>query len=65
MLATLQKTMDKTLEGISSKFAFLDHILIINKGTIQELEWERDKILKKTRQRRPRNQSTKIWIRKK
>ena len=47
MPATFQKTIDKTLEGISSKFAFVDDILVITKGTIKEQELELDKILKK------------------
>ena len=47
MPATFQKTIDKTLEGISSKFAFLDDILVITKGTIKEHESELDKILQK------------------
>ena len=45
MPATFQKTIDKTLEGIPSKFAFLDDILLITKGTIKEHEQELDKIL--------------------
>ena len=36
MPATFQKTIDKTLEGIGSKFAFLDDILVITKGSIRE-----------------------------
>ena len=47
MPATFQKTIDKTLEGITSKFAFLDDILIISKGTLKEHEQELDKILHK------------------
>ena len=47
MPATFQKTIDKTLEGIESKFAFLDDILVITKGTINEHENELDKILSK------------------
>ena len=47
MPATFQKTIDKTLEGISSKFAFIDDILFIAKGTIKEHESELDKILQK------------------
>ena len=47
MPTTFQKTIDKTLEGISSKFAFLDDILVITKGTIKEHESELDKILQK------------------
>ena len=38
MSATFQKTIDKTLEGIHSKFAFLDDILVITKGSIREHE---------------------------
>ena len=45
--AGFQKTIDKTLEGISSKFAFLDDILVITKGTIKEHELNLDKILQK------------------
>ena len=47
MPATFQKTIGKTLEGISSKFAFLDDILVITNGIIAEDERELDKILKK------------------
>ena len=46
MPATFQKTIDKTFEGIYSKFAFLDDILIITKGSIREHEKELDTILK-------------------
>ena len=45
MLATVQKTIDKTLEGIPSEFAFLDDILVRTKGFIKEYEQELDKIL--------------------
>ena len=44
---TFQKTIDKTLEGISSKFAFLDDILVITKGSIREHGKELDNIFKK------------------
>ena len=47
MPATFQKTIDKTLDGISSKFTFLDDILVITKGTIKKHEQELDKILQK------------------
>ena len=47
MPATLQKTIDKTLEGITSKFAFLDDILVLTKGNTKEHELELDKILQK------------------
>ena len=40
MPATFQKTIDKTLESISSKFAFLDDPLVITKGSISEHEKE-------------------------
>ena len=46
MPATFQKTIDKTLEGIQSKFAFLDDILIITKGSLNDHEHEIDKVLK-------------------
>ena len=47
MPATFQKTINKTLEGISSMFAFLDDILLLTKGSIRDHEKELDKILKK------------------
>ena len=47
MPATFQKTIDKTLEGIHSKFAFLDDILVITKRSIRDHEKELDKILKR------------------
>ena len=47
MPATFQKTINKTLDGISSKFAFLDDILVITKGIIKEHEHELDEVLKK------------------
>ena len=47
MPATFQKTINKTLGGISSLFAFLDDILVITKGSIRDHEKELDKILKK------------------
>ena len=36
MPATFQKTIDKALEGINFKFAFLDDILVITKGSLNE-----------------------------
>ena len=45
MPATFQKTIDKTLHDINSKLAYLDDILIITKGTLDEHEKELDKIL--------------------
>ena len=43
--ATFQKTIDKTLEGIHSNLAFLDDILIITKGSLNDHEQEIDKVL--------------------
>ena len=45
MPATFQKTIDKTLEGIHSKFALLDDILIITKTSLNDHEQEIDKVL--------------------
>ena len=45
MPATFQKTIDKTLDGINSKFAILDDILVITKRSLNEQENELDKIL--------------------
>ena len=45
MPATFQKTIDKTLEVIHSKFQFLDDILIITKGSLNDHEHEIDKVL--------------------
>ena len=47
MPATFQKTIDKTLDHINSKFAYLDDILIITNGTLNEHEKEIDKILQR------------------
>ena len=47
MPATFQKTFDKTLEGVQSKFAFLDDILVRTKGFIKDHEQELDKFLQK------------------
>ena len=47
MPATFQKTIDKTLEGINSKFAFLDDILVITKGSLNKHENELSEILEK------------------
>ena len=47
MPATFQKTIDTILEGIISKFAFMDDILVITKGSLNEHENEIDKILEK------------------
>ena len=47
MPATFQKTIDKTLEDKNSKFAFLDDILVITMGSLNEHENELNKILEK------------------
>ena len=47
MPATFRKTIDKTLQYVTTKFAFLDDILVVSKGNLQEHENELDKILKK------------------
>ena len=46
MPATFQKTIDKTLQNIKTKFAYLDDILVITKGNLQDHETELDKIMK-------------------
>ena len=61
MPATIQKMIDKTIEGLSSKFAFLDNILVITKRNIQDYETKIDKIMKK-RQQRISNKLTKKRI---
>ena len=38
MPVTFQRTIDKTLQDIISKFAYLDDILIITKGTLEDHE---------------------------
>ena len=45
MPATFQKTIDKTLHDIKTKFAYLDDILIVTKGTLEDHEKELDKIM--------------------
>ena len=45
MPATFQKTINKTLHDINSKFTYLDDILILTKGTLDEHKKELDKIL--------------------
>ena len=47
MPATFQKTIDKTLQKVKTKFAYLDDILVITKGNLQDHETEIDKIMKK------------------
>ena len=47
MPATFQKTTDKTLHDIKTKFAYLNDILIITKGTLEEHEKELDKIMQR------------------
>ena len=38
MPVNFQRTIDKTLHDIISKFAYLDDILIITKGTLEDHE---------------------------
>ena len=45
MPATFQKTIEVTLRNCHNKFAFLDDILVITKGSITDHEKELDKIL--------------------
>ena len=47
MPATFQKTIDKTLHDIKTKFAYLDDILIVTKGTLEHHEKELDKIMQR------------------
>ena len=47
MPATFQKIIDKTFEGLTSEIAFLDNLLVITKGSLNEKENELDKILEK------------------
>ena len=46
MPATFQKTIDKTLQNINTKFAYPDDILVITKGSLKDHENELDKIMK-------------------
>ena len=52
--ATFQKTIDKTIEGMSSKFAFLENLLVITKKNIREQDLGNQKI------RLPNQYSSKI-----
>ena len=45
MLATFQKTIDRTLENIHNKFNFLYNILFITKGSLLDHESDIDQIL--------------------
>ena len=47
MPAKFRKTIDKTLQNVTTKFAFLDDILVVTKGNLKEHENELDKILNK------------------
>ena len=47
MPATFQKTIDKTLHDIKTKFAYLDNILRVTKGTLEDHEKELDKIMQR------------------
>ena len=46
MPATFQKTTDKTLQKIKTKFAYLDDILVITKGILQSHENVLDELMK-------------------
>ena len=52
MTATFQKTIDKTLQHITTKFAFLDDILVVTKCNLQDHENELDKNNEKIKQRK-------------
>ena len=45
MPATFQKSLDKILENIHNKYNFLDDILIITKGTLNDHESDIDTVL--------------------
>ena len=45
MPATFQKILDRTLENIHNKFNFLDDIIIITKGSLDDHEADIDKVL--------------------
>ena len=45
--ATFQKTIDKTIQNIKTKFSYLDGILVITKGSLQDHKNELDKAMKK------------------
>ena len=45
MPATFQKSLDKTRENIHNKYNFLDDILIITKGTLNDHESDIDTVL--------------------
>ena len=47
MPATFQKTIDKTLLDIKLKFANLDNILIITKGSLEEQKKELDRTMQR------------------
>ena len=62
MPATFQKTIDKTLHDINSKFAYLDDILIITKGTLVEHEKRIRQNTSQIKRRKPSHQPTKMRI---
>ena len=45
MPATFQKTIDKTLENVNTKFALLDDIFFITKSPLSQHEQKIDKVL--------------------
>ena len=60
MPATFQKTIDKTVESVHSKFAFLDDILIITKGSLIGHEQEIHKVLNLLDKKKPSNKISKM-----
>ena len=55
--ATIQKTLDRTLENIQNKFNFLDDILIITNGSHSDREADIDRVLSRLDQE---NLATKV-----
>ena len=62
MPATFQKTIDKTLLDIKTKFAYLDDILIVTKGILEDQEKRTRQNNAKTEQQKSSNQSRKMRI---
>ena len=57
MPATFQKTIDKTLQIIKTKFAYLDDILVLTKGNLQDHEKNET-----TKRRKLSNKPTKMRV---
>ena len=47
-LTEFQKSMDNTLQGLSGVFCFLDDILIVSKGSVEDHNILVDKVIYKT-----------------